>query len=486
MGTPHFSNALTMKIDLEETQKLDNSGVSEAKALRSDVSSFKKWVLILVVGYGVLVAVIAGLVLKPSPVAQIPVPVNSSAFTEEDPRRRNAPRRSLIKGKEKSFKTQRQERALSKGSKASCNTYVAEYKSVSVPDSNVVAKVKKEEVDEAWDGVFNHGTSVRINANKEGILVSESVDTSAVTRERSGKQTVYKGISVGSNPDGNYIVTCKDNKAYCTAASDAGNCFSASTTVVAEGKGEILISELEINDKVLTADGAFQPVYGFGHARASEETDFVQIYTNLRDKPLEMTADHLVYLSGQKIPVPASQLKIGDHLSGAGGQTVEVTKLGMIAREGMYSPFTADGTIVADDVVASTYIAFDLGDGKLSSRLEIAGVRMMSWQALSHMYQTPHRLLCLMVSPKLCEAPGKQYESVYAHAGAKLAAFGLKQSFVVVFVIYLALLLALGPIYVAEQLIWSPTTLVAGLAVFIGIWLGIKQRVIVWKKKSVA
>ena len=57
--------------------------------------------------------------------------------------------------------------------------------------------------------------------------------------------------------------------------------------------------------------------------------------------------------------VPASLLKKGDQLvRGNSGELVTVQSVRTVVCKGVYAPFTAFGTIVVDNILASNYITY--------------------------------------------------------------------------------------------------------------------------------
>ena len=71
------------------------------------------------------------------------------------------------------------------------------------------------------------------------------------------------------------------------------------------------------------------------------------------DAPLEATPDHLVFVSGYDLPIPAGHVKVGDELVGVKGPKT-VTKIASVDRDGFYNAFTYDATLFVDGVLASS------------------------------------------------------------------------------------------------------------------------------------
>jgi Hint module/Metallo-peptidase family M12/PT repeat len=136
-----------------------------------------------------------------------------------------------------------------------------------------------------------------------------------------------------------------------------GMCFSASNTVHVRGKGQISIDQLSIGDFVeVDGNNSFSRVISFSHMDNLSKALYLQVFTEGRETPLEISHAHMVILPGYKT-VRAGDLTIGDKLSG--GKLV--TRMETITSRGLYAPVTESGTIVVSDIQASSYVAlFDL------------------------------------------------------------------------------------------------------------------------------
>ena len=74
-------------------------------------------------------------------------------------------------------------------------------------------------------------------------------------------------------------------------------CFSGESFIQVQGKTAMRMDQLMIGESVLDANGKFTQVYSFGHKDLNVETEFLQIYSNASTQPLEITNDHMLYLS---------------------------------------------------------------------------------------------------------------------------------------------------------------------------------------------
>ena len=172
-------------------------------------------------------------------------------------------------------------------------------------------------------------------------------------------------------------------------------CFSKHSEVEVLGQGPKRMEALQIGDVVRTgADNSFSPVYSFAHYEPQRVAEFLQIWTKAARRPLEITADHLLYVlpHGQDKAqmLPASAVQVGDALvtpsAAAAVTTVKITSITQVQREGLYAPVTKTGTIVVNGVVASNYIALPPALQSWTS------FDVQHW--LQHMAYTPYRFYC--------------------------------------------------------------------------------------------
>mmetsp|Transcript_35413 Transcript_35413/g.50220 ORF Transcript_35413/g.50220 Transcript_35413/m.50220 type:complete len:186 (+) Transcript_35413:1668-2225(+) len=86
--------------------------------------------------------------------------------------------------------------------------------------------------------------------------------------------------------------------------------------------------------------------------------------------------------------IPVAMVKIGDLLTSTTGTTVEVVAINRVTRKGIFAPFTASGTIVVNDLVASTYLAY-----QFSEYLRVADIETpFSYRWLAHTFNAGHRI----------------------------------------------------------------------------------------------
>jgi hypothetical protein len=303
-----------------------------------------------------------------------------------------------------------------------------------------------------------------------------------MSRISEGDKYVYSPISLIGNEVDTFDLKCpKGNLGFCSAffidlqASDRrvlkdGNlCFSSASTVELEGRTLVSMRDLSIGDKILVGEDKYQEaIYSFGHKHHSMESTFLQIVTSASALPLEITSNHLVFLYDQDIPVPASLIKTGDLLAGSTSSKPErVTNISLITREGLYAPFTADGTIVVNGVEASAYISFQPS----KSQLEIGGIKIISWHAIEHAWMAPYRLFCTSIFQGRCKN-----ESYNEHgrnkwstgAGVNIIEFTFAQSVWVQVFMLLAVGSCWAVLFLLAFVIANPGLLVVAITVVSG------------------
>jgi len=168
-------------------------------------------------------------------------------------------------------------------------------------------------------------------------------------------------------------------------------CFASMAKTMVRGKGMVAMKDLSVGDCVMTASGKFQTVYAMDHFHRSKPTEFLRIHTTMtNEQPLELTSLHMVFLEGKLDPIPASLVMVGDGIATlASGESHTVTKIDKVVRNGFYNALTADGTIVVDGVVASTYASLT---GK--EHIGVGGMQFMSQHDFVHSAVTPIRVVC--------------------------------------------------------------------------------------------
>ncbi|KAJ8903046.1 hypothetical protein NDN08_006361 [Rhodosorus marinus] len=129
-------------------------------------------------------------------------------------------------------------------------------------------------------------------------------------------------------------------------------CFPADAKVnLADGTIKEM-RELEAGDRVLVVDGSFSDVYAFSHRDPVVVSEFIRI---------ESSDGHVIELSPTHYLVTGDELRAakdvakGDQMELANGGSSRVVRISRVKKSGLYNPHTLQGTIVVNNVVASTY-----------------------------------------------------------------------------------------------------------------------------------
>jgi hypothetical protein len=116
------------------------------------------------------------------------------------------------------------------------------------------------------------------------------------------------------------------------------------------------------------------------------EATFLQIHMEQLDQPLEVSPDHIVYVSGGSKAVRASAVRVGDRMD----NDYLVSRITMVRRHGVYAPVTYSGDIMVSGVLVSSYVSVvDHVSPGLQNRV-------------AHLVTGAHRLICSL-SFSMCE-----------------------------------------------------------------------------------
>lgn len=207
-------------------------------------------------------------------------------------------------------------------------------------------------------------------------------------------------------------------------------CFPGDAHCQVEGQGDVLMQNVKLGDKVLVEGDKYEPVYSFGHYDPKIRTEFLRLITT--GPPLEITSDHMLFVAGGRA-VPAGSVKIGDELELAGGERVTVKSVRRVTKKGAYAPFTPSGTIIVNDLKASSFVAF-----QDSATLQIAGYDTgVSFQWCALAFEAPHRFWCNYVSSCTTEDYTAEGVSTWVAQGHQLFLWFFDQHPVVSFLLLL-------------------------------------------------
>jgi hypothetical protein len=217
------------------------------------------------------------------------------------------------------------------------------------------------------------------------------------------------------------------------------------------------MNKLELGDSILVADGKYEQIYAFGHYDPRGVADYLEI--SIPGASLEISPSHMVFTSDH-YAVPASSLQVGDSVQTAEGYAAKIHSVRTVRRTGLYAPFTPSGVVVVNHVLASCFVGLD-GD-------ENSWRGIMSYHALAHLFETPHRMWCRLVSQCNAETYNELGISVWVARPHKGARWMLRQSVWIQTPLVLILLAFLVPLRLVEvALVASPplSVMVLGMLV---------------------
>ena len=90
--------------------------------------------------------------------------------------------------------------------------------------------------------------------------------------------------------------------------------------------------------------------------------------------------------------IAARLLRSRDELLDANGDLLAIQSIEPVWADGVFAPFTPSNKIVVNDILASSFVAFDNG-----SYLSVAGFKF-SYQWMAQFFETPHRFYCQFIS----------------------------------------------------------------------------------------
>jgi len=186
--------------------------------------------------------------------------------------------------------------------------------------------------------------------------------------------------------------------------------------------------DLKVGDKVLTSDGTFSDIYVFSHQERHHLATFMQI-TTVHNHTLEATPDHFVPVSlncdGNMVDTRASAVRPGMCLLGrsqgaCGLEMQPVVDVSTVLKRGIYNPFTLNGDLVVNNVVASSHSRWFLDD--IADTLGLTSMLPRVYQAIL----APARGMYHMVGPKIARDELEKFQdklNSYTNDGAVLAPF---------------------------------------------------------------
>lgn len=139
------------------------------------------------------------------------------------------------------------------------------------------------------------------------------------------------------------------------------NCFPANAQVTSKSRGTILMSQLKVGDKILTSQCKnvlkFEDVFFLAHASGNQITNYTQIQTEM-GKKIYISANHLMQVDCRNKLLPSCRVNVGDKIFVKLGNNIvldTVVSKSTVSLKGAYCPYTNNGTIIVNDVLASCF-----------------------------------------------------------------------------------------------------------------------------------
>jgi len=240
---------------------------------------------------------------------------------------------------------------------------------------------------------------------------------------------------------------------------DAFGCFSEMATVQVQGASEpVSMTDLSVGDFVLSNDGSYQQVYAWGHKSVDQQATFFQLYSASSEEPLELTGEHLVYVTGKANPVRADSVQTGDVLEST-GSNAEIRKIRQIKRTGVYTPLTTTGKIVVNNIYASSYVSLQ---ENASEFVQVKGVNTPLTQHYGiHLCLSPFRMMCKLVE---CNTQNENGIPSFIDNGIQFSQWVETQNGLVQLFLFSVLFLLAGFCMVLENSVGLPLVVSAAYA----------------------
>lgn len=194
-----------------------------------------------------------------------------------------------------------------------------------------------------------------------------------VGRPSAATTTIVRGLSTDTTYDCYVVAKSSQGNGVCSSLKNVTTtfCFPGDSLVITP-TGKKLISHLEVGDKVLTVSRMglviFEEIYMLGHKDFHSVGLFLRIHT-LSNATLRLTHDHQISFTSQVDQAPkygpAAAVKVGDYVHVVSEDNTivslsKVTAVEEIFAQGYFNPYTMEGNIIVDGIVASCHSSFIL------------------------------------------------------------------------------------------------------------------------------
>lgn len=242
----------------------------------------------------------------------------------------------------------------------------------------------KLRVTDSWDEDGKHGDR---SLHFEGRAVDITTDDRDLTKygmlARLAVEAGFDWVFYESKYHIHASVIADDSE----ATIDSG-CFPGESTVMMEDGEELRMADLKVGDKILTIDrvtGELKTtdVILLMHKNTHSVANFLTITaegnaeSTYQERRITLTPNHLLYVHDgsndtsrwRPRAIFAENVRVGDHVyfnsfgpNSKDFTSAKVISIEKVRRRGVYAPLTAEGSLIVDGIVASSYAVFDNED----------------------------------------------------------------------------------------------------------------------------
>lgn len=234
------------------------------------------------------------------------------------------------------------------------------------------------------------------------------------------------------------------------------------------------MNNLQVGDRIQTYQNKYEAVYAFAHAHATFKTDFLEIHTS-DGSHLEVTSEHLLYVSGKSNPVRASSIQKGDQLAPFDTTVTKINPLNN--KKGIYAPLTASGTLIVNSgILASSYAVLVQDTNEYAHFQD--GTQFLAQHDGIHLFLAPFRMVCrgkLAMGLHPCNSYKENGMPPYVDGGIRILRWANDQTVTAQILLCALAYPVFGLFMVLEQIVFH-NGLSLLLLVFLGLGVASKKR----------
>lgn len=212
-----------------------------------------------------------------------------------------------------------------------------------------------------FEGIFKRGESYLLLYGEVDVdnpadlgtcFYAKSESSSPEEESKQGESQQEESKQEESKQDGSNQEGSKQEE----SNDDSAACFPGGALVELKDGKTIAMESLRIGDQVKVAADHFSQVLFFTHRLSDGDFEFVSLRvasSSSKSTELQLSAGH--YLSVNDQLKAAQSVEVGDVVSMGDGSSANVVHVSSVVSRGLFNPQTADGNIVVNGVVATTY-----------------------------------------------------------------------------------------------------------------------------------